>query len=142
VEAGDIIGIYTSKPFNAQDRYSFTTHRSTVDIQRAKQELKKIAVVPNPYVVTASWEPQHLYASGRGTRKIEFIHLPKECTIKIFTLSGYLVQTLHHSDVLENGSEEWNLLSKDGLEIAYGVYIYHVDAPGIGETVGKFALIK
>ena len=142
VEAGDIIGIYTSKPFTAQDRYSFTTHLSTVDIQRAKQDLKNIAVVPNPYVVTASWEPQHLFASGRGTRKIEFIHLPKECTIKIFTLSGYLVQTLHHSDVLENGSQEWNLLSKDGLEIAYGIYIYHVDAPGIGETVGKFALIK
>ncbi|NOZ74752.1 MAG: hypothetical protein GXO90_05160 [FCB group bacterium] len=142
VESGDIIGIYTTKPFDDRDRFSFTTKPSTVDLSRARRELKQIAVVPNPYVVTASWEPQHLFASGRGTRKVEFIHLPRECTIRIFTLSGYLVQTLHHSDELENGSEEWNLLSKDGLEIAYGVYIFHVEAPGIGETVGKFALIK
>ncbi|MFQ6613410.1 MAG: hypothetical protein ACE5D1_01080 [Fidelibacterota bacterium] len=142
VESGDIIGIYTTKPFDGRDRFSFTTKPSTVDVSRARRELKKIAVVPNPYVVTASWEPQHLFASGRGTRKVEFIHLPKECTIRIFTLSGYLVQTLHHSDVLENGSEEWNLLSRDGLEIAYGVYLFHVEAPGIGEMIGKFALIK
>ncbi|RMF07410.1 MAG: hypothetical protein D6762_07565 [Candidatus Neomarinimicrobiota bacterium] len=141
-QAGDIIGIYTSKPFDARDRYSFTTTRSRVDVRQARQELDRIAVVPNPYVVTASWEPQHLFASGRGTRKVEFIHLPRECTIRIYTLSGYLVQTLHHSDVNENGAEEWNLLSRDGLEIAYGVYLYHVEAPGIGETVGKLAVIK
>ena len=27
---------------------------------------------------------------------------------------------------------------KDGLEIAYGLYIYHVDAPNVGEKIGKF----
>jgi hypothetical protein len=34
------------------------------------------------------------------------------------------------------------MLSKDGLEIAYGLYIYHIDAPRIGEKTGKFAVIK
>ena len=38
--------------------------------------------------------------------------------------------------------ESWNLLTKDNLSLAYGVYIYHVDAPGIGEHIGKFAVIK
>jgi len=28
------------------------------------------------------------------------------------------------------------------LDIAYGVYLYHIDAPGIGERTGKFAVIK
>jgi hypothetical protein len=142
VEAGDVIGIYTSKPFAADDVYSFRTISSRVDVSRARTELDRIAVVPNPYVVTASWEPRHLYVSGRGRRKIDFIHLPRECTIKIFTLSGYLVDTIHHRSELEDGSESWDLLSRDGLEIAYGIYIYHVDAPGIGEKVGKFAVIK
>jgi hypothetical protein len=32
--------------------------------------------------------------------------------------------------------------NKDGNEIPYGVYIYHVEAPGVGEKVGKFAVIK
>jgi hypothetical protein len=33
-------------------------------------------------------------------------------------------------------------LTKDNLAISYGVYIYHVEAPGIGEKIGKFAVIK
>jgi hypothetical protein len=28
------------------------------------------------------------------------------------------------------------------MDAAYGVYIYHVDAPNVGEHIGKFALIK
>ncbi len=32
--------------------------------------------------------------------------------------------------------------TKDGLEIASGVYFYAVEAPGIGSTTGKFAVIK
>ncbi|PJA53118.1 MAG: T9SS C-terminal target domain-containing protein, partial [Candidatus Marinimicrobia bacterium CG_4_9_14_3_um_filter_48_9] len=87
-------------------------------------------------------EPQHLYSSGRGTRKIDFIHLPSKCTIKIFTLSGKLVDTFEHDATGENGAESWDMLSRDGLEIAYGIYIFHVDAPGIGTHVGKFAVIK
>ncbi|MFQ6606114.1 MAG: hypothetical protein ACE5DP_00450 [Fidelibacterota bacterium] len=142
VEAGDIIGIFTTKPFTEKDRFTFMTVSSRVDTNRAREELQRVAVVPNPYVVTASWEPKHLFVSGRGKRKIDFIHLPKDCTIQIFTLSGYLVDTIEHHDVLEDGSESWDLLSKDGLEIAFGVYIYYLKAPGIGEKVGKFAVIK
>jgi hypothetical protein len=38
--------------------------------------------------------------------------------------------------------EPWDMLSKDGNEIAYGIYLYHVEAPGIGEKLGRFAVIK
>jgi len=34
------------------------------------------------------------------------------------------------------------LVSKDGMDIAYGLYIYHIDAPDIGEKISKFAVIK
>jgi hypothetical protein len=43
---------------------------------------------------------------------------------------------------MNDGSMEWNLVSKDGMDISFGVYIYHVDAPGIGTKIGKFAVIK
>ena len=43
---------------------------------------------------------------------------------------------------MENGREYWNLLNKDGFGVAYGVYLAHIDAPGIGEKLIKFALIK
>ena len=42
----------------------------------------------------------------------------------------------------DNGTAYWDLLTKDRLAVSYGVYIYHVEAPGIGEKVGKFAIIK
>jgi len=141
-KAGDIFHIEIDRPFSMEDLYSFTTSASSINADTAVAYLDNIAVVPNPYIVAASWEPRHQYQSGRGPRKIDFINLPSECTIKIFTLSGYLVTTIHHNDVYENGAESWNLLSKDNLEIAYGVYLYHVDAPGIGEHTGKFAVIK
>jgi hypothetical protein len=28
------------------------------------------------------------------------------------------------------------------MDIAYGIYVYHVEAPGIGEKIGRFAVIK
>ncbi len=139
---GDIFKVAINRPFSMADIYSFTSTASKIDRAEAKDLLNQIAVVPNPYVVTASWEPKHIYQSGRGPRKIDFINLPSKCTIKIFTLSGYLVDTIEHSTFNENGSESWDMLSKDGLEISYGVYLYHVEAEDIGETTGKFAVIK
>jgi len=140
--AGDIFHIEIDRPFSVKDVFGFRSRSSKIDDVEASNSLKKIAVVPNPYVVAASWEPRHQYSSGRGPRKIDFINLPNKCTIKIFTLSGYLVTTIYHDDVNENGTESWNLLSNDNLEIAYGVYLYHIDAPNIGEHTGKFAVIK
>ena len=139
---GDRFRISTKRPFSSQDKYHFTTKKSWVDNELAKVEMNDIAVVPNPYVVTARWEPKHIYVSGRGPRKLDFINLPQECTIKIFTLSGYLVDEIHHTSQYEYGTYSWDMLSKDGLEIAYGLYIYHVDAPNVGEKTGKFAVIK
>jgi len=140
--AGDIFHIEIDRPFSVKDVFGFRSRASKIDDVEASNSLQNIAVVPNPYVVAASWEPRHQYSSGRGPRKIDFINLPNKCTIKIFTLSGYLVTTIYHDDVNENGTESWNLLSNDNLEIAYGVYLYHIDAPDIGEHTGKFAVIK
>ena len=143
-KAGDVFHVSILKPFKSKDVFEFTTQAAYVDKQVARSDsaLDRIAVVPNPYVVTADWEPQHVFKSGRGERKIDFIHLPQKCTIKIFTVRGYLVATIEHDSPMDDGSESWNLLSKDGMEIAYGIYIYHVDAPGIGQKIGKFGVIK
>ena len=141
-ETGDVFLIHIKKPFTARDRFTFVTQAPYVDPEKQKGELDRIAVVPNPYVVTASWEPQHFYQSGRGQRKIDFIHLPQKCTIRIFTIRGYLVDTIEHDAAIYDGSESWHVLNKDGSEIAYGIYIYHVDVPGVGQKIGKFAIIK
>jgi hypothetical protein len=98
--------------------------------------------VPNPYAVTAVWETRNPYSSGRGPRLVQFIHLPQHCTIHIYAVDGTLVRTLEHHTIMANGSEPWDLMSKENMSISYGVYIYHVDAPGIGEHIGKIFIIK
>jgi hypothetical protein len=104
-------------------------------------DLDKIAVVPNPYVGAASWEPATAI-TGRGERLVYFIHLPNKCTIRIYTISGNLVKTLYRDAPVTDGQEPWDLTTKDGMSLAFGVYIFHVDAPGIGTKIGKFAIIK
>jgi len=139
---GDVLSIVTTKPFRTGEQFQFQIRSAAQDPARASQEMDRIAVVPNPYVGAASWEPPNPYKAGRGTRLVYFVNLPALCTIRIYTVRGGLVQTLQHSSTISDGQEPWDLVTKDGMDVAYGVYIYHVDAPGIGEKVGRFAVIK
>ena len=139
---GDVFLIATKKPFRNGEYFEFKVRGQKIDIEKAKHDLDKIAVVPNPYVATASWEPANRYRAGRGERKIWFINIPKNCTIRIYTIRGYLVDTIVYNGTDNYGAVSWDLVSKDGMDIAYGIYIYHVEAPGIGEKIGRFAVIK
>ena len=142
-QPGDTLSIYLNRPFLSHDVFEFTARANAVDEQVAKNQLDQIRVVPNPYMVANSWEPRNPYSNGRGPRELHFTHLPKKCTIKIFNVRGQLVNEIQHDTPhLENGTEIWNMQSKDLLDISYGIYIYHVDAGAIGEKVGKFAVIK
>jgi hypothetical protein len=40
------------------------------------------------------------------------------------------VDKLEHEALNENGTEIWDVLSKENLDISYGIYIYHVTASG------------
>jgi hypothetical protein len=139
---GDTLYINIDRPFLSNDTFEFTTLAPAVDAQLAKSDLDKIRVVPNPYIVTNAWEPRNTYSNGRGERILHFTHLPIKCTIHIFTINGQLVNTLNHDSSVDDGTEIWNMLSKDNLEISYGIYIFHVKADGIGEKIGKFLVLK
>jgi len=140
--AGDTLNVYPDFPFTGNVRYQFVVKGQKIDNAFAGKNLDKIRVVPNPYVVTAAWEPTNPYTSGRGPRSIQFIHLPQKCTIRIFAVDGTLVQTIEHNGDMTDGSEEWDMLTKDRMDISYGVYIYHIDAPGVGTTTGRMLIIK
>lgn len=135
--------IYTQRPFTKEDIFTLKTRAGTVDNGLASTKLDNIYVVPNPYVGTNDIEPANkLPGQNRGERRIYFENLPMKCTIRIYTTSGELVTTLEHESGVDNGREYWNLLNRDGFSIAYGLYIAHIDAPGIGEKLIKFAIIK
>jgi hypothetical protein len=142
VGTGDTLYLYPDFPFNGNTRFQYKVRGQKINTTTAVNELNRIKVVPNPYVVTALWEPRNPYSSGHGPRAVQFIHLPEKCTIRIFTVDGTLVRTLEHEGNMRDGSETWDLLSKDNMDVAYGIYIYHIDAPGLGEHIGRMLIIK
>ena len=76
-------------------------------------------------------------------RKIMFTHIPANCIIKIFTVSGVLVDEIIVNNEPSNGIIHWDMLTRENLEVAAGMYVYHIDALDIGEEkLGKFAIIK
>ena len=139
---GDIFKLVIAKPFGQSDTYEFKSKSTLTSNEVAKLNMNDIYVVPDPYVVTASWEKPLYYSSGRGERRIDFVNLPSVCTIKIFSMSGKHIKTINRQSNVQNGAESWDLITEDGLTVAFGVYIYHVNAPDIGTKTGKFSLIK
>ena len=140
---GDTAFVYIKDPFLKQDSLEFTVQSEKIQTEKAQSGLDSIRVVPNPYVVTNDWEPLNPYTSGRGPREIHFINLPQQCIIRIFDISGHRVDEIHHESAsLSNGTEIWDMQTKDRLDISYGIYLYHVDAGKLGSKVGKFAVIK
>jgi len=133
----------TLKPFTSEDSFYFTVEGARINNSLAKSELDKIKVVPNPYIVTHSGEERLLsfQTSGRGEREVRFTYIPPGSKISIFTVRGELVKTLY-SDNLYVGDVSWNLRSDENIDVAYGIYVYVVEAPNIGNKIGKLALIK
>ncbi|MAO64560.1 MAG: hypothetical protein CL666_06145 [Balneola sp.] len=142
--SGDIYEIKTYKAYGTSDSYSYSTESSAVDEETAQEMLDQIRVVPNPYVSAASWEGKlpPTITSGRGERKIQFQNVPDNSTIRIFTVRGELVRELNHDDSIDRGYVDWDLRTRENLDVAYGIYFYHLEAPGVGTKTGKIALIK
>jgi hypothetical protein len=140
---GDVYRMVLRLPFSREDVYHFSTVGEFIDQQAARSvfEEQEPYVVPNPYVAAASFEPQRFAVAGRGERRIEFRGLPQRCTVRIYTARGELVQTLVHDGSM-TGMVPWDLRTKDNLEAAPGLYLFHVDAGELGTYVGKFAIIK
>jgi hypothetical protein len=141
--SGDVLRLKLRQPFGAGDVFLFTTKAAGIDDDAARSAFKEDPyVVPNPYVGAASFEPERFAVSGRGERRIEFRGLPSKCTIRIYTVRGDLVQTLERDAAGDDGYIPWDLRTKDNLDVAPGLYVFHVDAGPLGEKTGKFAVIK
>lgn len=96
--------------------------------------LKKIQVIPNPYRSSADWE----YG---GERRVVFVGLPGEATIRIYTAAGALVRTLDHENP-DSDQESWDLKNTSGEEVAPGLYLWDVDAGEVGSIAGKMMIMK
>jgi hypothetical protein len=97
--------------------------------------VENVHPVPNPYYNT------HELEVDQFNRYIKFINLPPtEVTIRIFNLAGDLVKTIERTDPTQAEVRWENILNEAGIPIASGLYIYHIDAQGLGSKVGKMAI--
>ena len=83
-------------------------------------DLELVAVVPNPYRATESWDAQNGH-------EVHFINLPPQARIRIYTLSGDLVRDLQHTDTVRD-FERWDLKNADGRDVSSGIYMYRVES--------------
>ncbi|HOZ22862.1 MAG TPA: hypothetical protein PLO28_13820, partial [bacterium] len=139
----DVYRVSFKRPFAASDSLMFTTRPEVaVDAGILASSLDDILVVPNPYVATNAMETAISNPFLNQRRKLMFTHLPAQCTIKIFTASGIFIDEIEVNNPPERGIVHWDMLTREGLEIAAGIYVYHVKTPTGEEKLDKFAVIK
>ena len=65
--------------------------------------MDNIKVVPNPYVMTNMMEEAVTNPYLNQRRRMLFTNIPAECTIRIFTVSGVLVDEVHVENEPQQG---------------------------------------
>ena len=138
--AGDVYRLKLDIPFEPGDAFSFTTTAETAAPGSTAGKSEPY-VVPNPYLGAASFEPAPFNIKGRGERRIEFRGIALGAVVRIYNVHGDLVQTLRQDGSFD-GFVPWNLRTKDNLDVAPGLYVYRVEAPGQAGFTGKFAVVK
>jgi hypothetical protein len=68
--------------------------------------------------------------------KVKITNLPERCSVDIYTVNGKLVRSFQKDSPVT--SLDWDLTNNQAIPIASGIYLIHVQVPGIGERVLKF----
>lgn len=92
--------------------------------------LKMINVVPNPYYAFSEYE------RSRIDTRVKITNLPEVCTVKIYNINGKLIRTFKKDSPIT--SLDWDLKNQKAIPIASGIYLIHVEVPGVGEVIVKF----
>ncbi len=133
---GDIWRFVPTFSFNSDDVFTFTTPKaSSFSTENARKDIDEIQVFPNPYLGSNTQE------LNKYQRFVTFNHLPKRAKFHIFTVDGTLVRSFEKDD----GSQlaTWDLQNDNGLPVASGMYIIHIDMPELGvEKVLKLGIVS
>jgi len=126
--------VFAGKPNTPADSYTFSAPTASAATNASLEaDMKKIKVVPNPY---------YGYHSGEldpFNRWVQFTYLPPTCTVRIFDLAGNLIRKLEKNDA-STPFLQWDMKNEYELPVASGIYVFHVDAEGLGEKIGKIAI--
>jgi len=105
------------------------------NVPTSNLDLSKIHTVPDPYYVTSEYEVDYT------AKVIKFVNLPLQATIRIYSSSGVLVQTLNYSAPQNGGMLDWNVRNRNNQVVASGVYFYHVES-GNARFIGRMTIVN
>jgi hypothetical protein len=100
------------------------------------QNLDRIHTLPDPYYVSNALE------NTANQKVLQFVNLPAQAVVRIYSVSGVLVNVLTHNDPTGGGLLTWNLRNRNNQFVASGVYFYHVEAPDGQTKVGRFTVVN
>jgi hypothetical protein len=105
-----------------------------------ERPLYQVYAVPNPYLGGAAWDEG-------DERKIQFVNLPADAIVRIYTSSGSLVRTLRNvtpsGDPNDDSNRvDWDLLNENGDRVAPDIYIFAVESKKWGDEVGRVVVVK
>ncbi|HXI32610.1 MAG TPA: hypothetical protein VNH63_00870 [Gemmatimonadales bacterium] len=98
--------------------------------------LATVHTVPDPYYVTNALE------QSSNDKILRFVNLPSRCIVRIYSVSGVLVNALTLDDPTGGGELTWNLRNRNNQFVASGVYFYHVETPDGKQKVGRFTVVN
>ncbi len=114
--------------------------------------LDNVKAVPNPYIGSHRWNNPLPSDTNPWEHRLQFINLPADATIKIFTVDGDYVDEIHAGQTVRKGANfmgegnnsvaEWDLITRNDQEAAPGLYLYVVESPSLGQTTGKFVIVR
>jgi hypothetical protein len=99
-------------------------------------DLSLVHTVPDPYYVTNNME------ISTNRKILKFVNLPAQAIIRIYSLSGVLVDIITHNDPAGGGEATWDLRNRNNQFVASGVYFYHVETPNGQTRVGRFTVVN
>ncbi len=118
---------------NGKPKYSWSMDELTPrksDRNALADILNTIRVVPNPYYAYSEYERNRL------DTRVKITNLPEVCNVNIYTTNGKLVRSYKKDSPIT--SIDWDLNNFKSIPVSSGVYLVHVEVPGIGERVLKF----
>jgi len=118
---------------NGSPHYIFDTKSIatlTNNLESATSALDLIRVVPNPYYAYSAYETSQL------DNRVKITNLPERCIVSIYTVNGTLVRRFSKDS--PQTYLEWDLNNQFNIPISSGLYVIHINAPGVGEKFVKW----
>jgi hypothetical protein len=100
----------------------------------ASSNVEAVIVVPNPYRARERWDTP-------GSNRVQFMNVPADVRVRIFTIAGDLVRELLKTDPT-SGNLDWDLKNQQGEAVASGIYTYHVLSGEGYESKGHFVVVR